>query len=312
MAEIVKVALIQARPVYYDLPATIAKAEELIAEASADGAQLAVFGETFFCGYPAWLDVAMDYARWDHSPTKRLYARLAESSLAIDSAEMRTLQESAKTNGIVLALGMNERVKRGRGNRSLYNSLVIIDADGAIANHHRKLRPTYTEQLVWAQGDGAGLQAADSAAGRVGGLVCWEHWMPHARQALHISGEDIHIALWPAVKPMHQIASRHYAFEGRCYVLAVGSVMPAADFPDELDLPSELRDNEDALLLNGGSAVIGPDGEYVIEPVHGEERIISAGLDLRRIREEQMALDVTGHYARDDVFDFAVNRARHL
>ena len=202
MAEIVKVALIQARPVYYDLPATIAKAEELIAEASAAGAQLAVFGETFFCGYPAWLDVAMDYARWDHAPMKRLYARLAESSLAIDSAEMRTLQESAKTNGIVLALGMNERVKRGRGNRSLYNSLVIIDADGAIANHHRKLRPTYTEQLVWAQGDGAGLQAADSAAGRVGGLVCWEHWMPHARQALHISGEDIHIALWPAVKPM--------------------------------------------------------------------------------------------------------------
>ena len=310
MAETVKVALVQAQPVYYDLSATIAKAETLIAEAAATGAQLAVFGETFFCGYPAWLDVAIDYARWDHAPTKRLYARLVDNSLAVDSAEMRQLQDCAKTHGIVLALGMNERVKRGRGNRSLYNSLVIIDADGAIQNHHRKLRPTYTEQLVWAQGDGAGLQAVDTAAGRIGGLICWEHWMPHARQALHISGEDIHIALWPAVKAMHQIASRHYAFEGRCYVLAVGSVMPAADFPDELDLPRELRDNEDVLLLNGGSAIIGPDGEYAIEPVYGEERVIAAELDLRRIREEQMALDVTGHYARDDIFSFAVNFRR--
>ena len=240
----VRVALIQARPAYYDLEACVAKALSLIAEAARNGTQLAAFGETFFPGYPAWLDYAVDYARWDHPPTKQLYARLVANSLAVESAHMRQLRDCAAQHNIVLALGFNEKVGPGRGNRSLYNSVVIIDADGAVASHHRKLRPTYTEQIVWAQGDGAGLSAADTAAGRVGALVCWEHWMPHARQALHISDESIHIALWPAVKASHQIASRHYAFEGRTFVLAVGNIMPAADFPPELSLPPGLREDQ--------------------------------------------------------------------
>lgn len=310
MGSSVRVALIQARPVYYDLPKTLAKAISLISEAAAQGAQLASFGETFFPGYPAWLDYALDYARWDHPPTKALYARLVANSIALDSPAMAQLRAQARKRHIALVLGVNERVRRGRGNRSLYNSIITIDADGAIVNHHRKLRPTYTEQLVWAQGDGAGLAAVDTAAGRVGGLICWEHWMPHARQALHLSNESIHIALWPAVKESHQIASRHYAFEGRAFVLAVGGIMPASDFPAELDLPAELRAQPESLLLNGGSAVIAPDGEYLIEPVYGEETILYADLDLARIAEEQMALDVTGSYARDDVFTFDVNRRR--
>ncbi len=311
MSELVRVAVIQARPIYYDLPACIEKAGALIAEAAGRGAQLATFGETFFSGYPAWLDYGIDYARWDYAPTKQLYARLAANSLAIDSPEMRQLRECAARRKIVLLLGINERVPQGRGNRSLYNSIVTIDADGAILNHHRKLRPTYTEQLVWAQGDGAGLRAVDTAIGRVGGLICWEHWMPHARQALHISGESIHVALWPAVKDSHQLASRHYAFEGRTFVLAAGNIMPIADFPAELRLPESLRNQSDALLLAGGSAIIGPDGEYIVPPVYGEEKILLADLALQRIAEEQMTLDVSGHYARDDIFSFAVNRQRH-
>ena len=199
---------------------------------------------------------------------------------------------------------------KGRGNRSLYNSIITIDADGAIVNHHRKLRPTYTEQLVWAPGDGAGLGAVETAVGRVGALICWEHWMPQARQAMHLSNESIHVALWPAVKESHQIASRHYAFEGRAFTLAIGAIMPASDFPPELDLPEDLRAQPDALLLNGGSAVIGPDGEYIVEPVYGDETILYADLDLTRIAEEQMTLDVTGGYARDDIFTFEVNRRR--
>ena len=307
----VRVALIQARPVYCDLDKCLDKATALIAEASRNGAQLCAFGETFFPGYPAWLDYAIDYARWDHAPTKQVYARLAANSLAIDSPQMRQLQECAAQHEIALVLGFNERVEHGRGSRSLYNSLITIDADGALLNHHRKLRPTFTEQLVWAQGDGAGLKACDTSVGRVGGLICWEHWMPQARQALHISGEDIHIALWPAVKDLHQLASRHYAFEGRTFVLGVGNIMPAADFPPELDLPVELRDQPDALLLNGGSCVIQPDGDYLVAPVYDDETIIYADLDLEMIAREQMTLDVTGHYARDDVFSFSVNRQRH-
>ncbi len=306
----IRVALVQARPAYYDLDGCVAKAKALIDEAARRGAQLAAFGESFFPGYPAWLDYAVDYARWDHAPTKQVYARLAANSLAIDSPQMRQLQACAAKRDIALVLGINEKVASGRGNRSLYNSVVIIDADGAILNCHRKLRPTFTEQLVWAQGDGRGLRAAETAAGRIGALICWEHWMPHARQALHISGESIHVALWPAVKESHQIASRHYAFEGRTFVLAVGGIMPAADFPPELDLPAPLRDEEDAQLLNGGSAIIAPDGQYLVAPVYDQETIIVADLDLSRIAEEQMTLDVTGHYARDDVFTFAVNRRR--
>ena len=124
-------------------------------------------------------------ALWDHAPTKRVYARLCENSMTIDGPELGQIRSLAEELGIVLVLGINERVLMGRGNRSLFNSLLIIDADGSLVNHHRKLRPTYSEQIVWAQGDGAGLKAADTAVGRVGGLICWEHWMPHARQALH-------------------------------------------------------------------------------------------------------------------------------
>lgn len=306
----IRVALIQARPVYYDLDRCVAKAVALIAEAAGQGAKLAAFGETFFPGYPAWLDYAIDYARWDHAPTKQVYARLAANSIAIDSPQMQQLQDCAAQHDIVLVLGFNEKATRGRGNRSLYNSMVIINADGAIVNHHRKLRPTFTEQLIWAQGDGAGLQAVDTAAGRVGGLICWEHWMPHARQALHISGESMHIALWPAVKESHQIASRHYAFEGRTFVLAVGSIMSPADFPPELELTADLREQPNALLLKGGSAVIAPDGAYIVEPVYDLETILYADLDLTRITQEQMTLDVSGGYARDDIFRFEVNRRR--
>ena len=312
MSNSVRVALIQARPIYYDLDACIAKALTLIAEAASMGAQLAAFGETFFPGYPAWLDHAIDYARWDHPPTKQVYARLVANSLIVDSPQMRQLRDCAAQLGIVLILGFNEKARPGRGNRSLYNSIVIIGADGAIVNHHRKLRPTYTEQLVWAQGDGAGLRAVDTAAGRIGALVCWEHWMPHARQAMHISDETIHVALWPTVKASHQIASRHYAFEGRTFVLAVGNIMPTADFPPELNLPPDRRDQPSALLLNGGSAIIAPDGEYLVPPVYDRETILYAELDLGLIAREQMTLDVTGGYARDDVFKFEVNRQRHV
>lgn len=220
------------------------------------------------------------------------------------------MRDLAKKLEIVLLLGINERVLRGRGNRSLYNSIVTIDADGRLVNHHRKLRPTFSEQIVWAQGDGAGLTAVDSAVGRVGGLICWEHWMPHARQAMHISNETIHIAMWPAVKESHLIASRHYAFEGRTYVLAAGNIMPAADLPDEFSFSDVLPAERQMLLLHGGSAIIAPDGEYICEPVYGEETILTADLELDRIFEEQMTLDVTGHYARDDVFNFEVNRYR--
>ena len=310
MPNAIRAAIIQARAPYYDLPRCLEKACALISEAARNGAQLITLGETWFPGYPAWLDHAPAAALWDHAPTKRVYARLCENSMTVDGPELLRLRQLAKQLEVVLALGINERVQKGRGNRSLYNSLLIIDADGELLNHHRKLRPTFSEQMLWAQGDGAGLKAADTTVGRVGGLICWEHWMPHARQALHLSNETVHLALWPAVKESHLLASRHYAFEGRSFVLAAGSILSVADLPEEFEFDAGLRAQPETLLLHGGSAIIGPDGAFLVEPVQNLETILYADLDPRRILEEQMTLDVTGHYARDDIFSFDVNRSR--
>ena len=165
--------------------------------------------------------------------------------------------------------------------------------------------PTYTERLLWGQGDGHSLHAVDTPVGRVGGLICWEHWMPPARQRLHESGEDLHVAAWPQVKEMNLVASRHYAFEGRCFVVVCGAIMHARDLPAELEPAGELRGHPDALVLHGGSVIIGPDGSILAGPVYDVETILTAEIDLARIFEEQMTLDVTGHYARPDVFGHA-------
>jgi predicted amidohydrolase len=164
--------------------------------------------------------------------------------------------------------------------------------------------PTYTERLIWGGGDVEGLRSVDTPAGRLSSLVCWEHWMPLARQALHESGEDIHVAVWPTVHELHQVASRQYAFEGRCFVLASGAMMRASSLPPELEPHPDRVAGPDDWVLRGGSAIIGPDGRYVVEPLYDEPRIIVAELDLRRLSEESMTLDVAGHYHRPELFDF--------
>lgn len=269
---------------------------------------LVAFGETWLPGYPAWLDYCPDAALWNHQPTKEVFARLRQNSVVVRGKETKVLGEVAADHGLVLVIGVNERVESGPGNGTLYNSLLTFGADGQLINHHRKLVPTYTERLVWGQGDGAGLKAVETIVGRVGGLVCWEHWMPLARQTLHVSGEHIHVAVWPTVHEMHQIATRHYAFEARCFVLAAGLIMLASDLPDDLSRPAELTDNPGALLLRGGSCVVGPDGRYIVEPVFDEETILLATLDLTEIDREKMTLDVTGHYQRPDLFDLKLRK----
>jgi nitrilase len=302
----VRVAIIQARPVYLDMAASLAKAVTLIEEAARAGAKLVAFGETWLTGYPTWLDNCPDVSLWDHAPTKELFARLRAESPTVPGPEVARLSEVAGDLGITLVMGLNERVDRGPGNGTLYNSLITFGPDGRVINHHRKLVPTYTERLVWGPGDGVGLRAVDTPAGRVGGLICWEHWMPAARQVLHADGEQIHVAVWPTVHEMHQVASRHYAFEGRCFVLAAGLLMDAGDLPPELKL-SESASHRDGLLVRGGSAIIGPDGRYLVEPVYDEERILIADLDLSVAEREKMTLDVTGHYSRPDVFELRVS-----
>jgi predicted amidohydrolase len=298
------VAAVQAAPYYLNLERSLKRAIDLIAEAAKRRAQLVVFPESWLPGYPAWLDVCRDIAVWDHEPTKRLYSQLMENSVAVPSRETEALGDAARRHNLTLVIGVHERMNGGPGRGTLFNSILTFGPTGEMLNIHRKLVPTFTERLIWAQGNGDGLRVVETPAGRIGGLICWEHWMPLARQALHVAGEDIHVSLWPSVKEMYQIASRHYAFEGRCFVVAAGGIMRRGDLPRELEITGRLANDDNEFILDGGSCVIGPDGHYVAGPTFCSEVIILARINLERIREESLTLDVTGHFDRPDLFAF--------
>lgn len=300
----VTVAIAQFAPVYLDKRASLAKALDLIQRAANRGARLVAFGETWLAGYPAWLDVCPGAALWQNPSAKDVFARLRNNSITVPGEEVNLLSEAARDLKIAIVIGVNERVDSGPGNGTLYNSLLTISDDGQLKNHHRKLVPTYTERLVWGNGDGRGLEAASTSVGRVGGLICWEHWMPLARMAMHNSGEHIHVAVWPTVHELHQLASRHYAFEGRCFVLAVGLMMPTEDLPRELQDGATFRAGNGQWIERGGSAMIGPDAQYVLDPVFDREELLVSDLDLAQIDREMMTFDVSGHYARPDLFRF--------
>jgi nitrilase len=304
-----RVAIVQAE-VASDLEHGIERTRALTRNAARDGAALVVFPETWLPGYPAWLDVCRDVALWDHGPVKRVFARMAENSVVIGGDSGRALAEIAREYRVTLVIGITERVDADVGRGTLYNALLTFGPDGALLNHHRKLVPTYTERMVWGPGDAKGLGAVETPAGRLGGLICWEHWMPLARQAMHESGEDIHVAVWPTAHEMHQVASRQYAFEGRCFVLAAGSLMRASTLPAELEPHPDRVSSADQFVLRGGSAIIGPDGGYLAGPVYDDTCTLHAELDLRRVREESMSLDVAGHYHRPDCLELVVTRRR--
>jgi nitrilase len=311
MKQSIKIGIIQVGAVHLDIKKSMEKAVSLMENAVEKGAELLVFGETWLSGYPAWLDHCPEIALWDHEPTKEVFSKMYQNSVIVPGKETRILCDFAQTHHIVICIGVNEIVKAGPGNGTIYNALLTIDTNGEIVNHHRKLMPTYTEKILYGTGDGHGLKAADTDLGRIGGLICWEHWMPLARQALHNSGEYIHIAVWPWVHDMHQIASRHYAFEGRCFVVAIGQIMRVKDFPIELQLPEQLENRHDELILKGGSCIIAPNGKYVLEPQGDQEGVIVQEVtDLERIYKERITLDTSGHYNRPDVFSFNINTER--
>ena len=215
----VNVAIVQARPVYYNLDASLQKSLQLTSEAARNGAQLVAFGETWLPGYPAWLDVCPGAALWDNAGAKAIFAELYANSLIVPGPQTEALARQARESGVVLVMGVNERC----GN-TLYNTLLTFDADGALRNHHRKLRPTYTERLVWGPGDGAGLQAPQTAAGKVGApRLLGTLDAAAAPGAARRGRADSRGRLACTVRDIHQVASRHYAFEGRCFVLAAGS-----------------------------------------------------------------------------------------
>jgi nitrilase len=310
----VKVAVVQHPPVFLNLDASIEKACSLI-EAAAAGQEtdVVVFPETWLPGYPIWIDSSPEAALWNHPPAKALYRLLAENSISLPGKHLGRLLEVARETGTYVVMGAHERL-----GGTLYNSMIFIHKDGEQFQVHRKLVPTYTERLVWGRGDGSTLAVMETEWGHLGGLICWEHWMPLARAAMHAKRETIHVAQWPWVRGLHQLCSRHYAFEGQCFVIAAGCVMTKGDVlagfhslgekdNPALELLEALPGEDEDLLMKGGSAVVGPDYRYVVEPLWEEPGILYAELDLGLITEGHMLLDTDGHYSRPDVFRLEVN-----
>lgn len=305
------IAIIQQKPEHLNLQACTSKALGYIGEAASQGASLVVFGETWLSGYPSWLDHCPEVAIWNSEATKEVFAQMHKNSVDVNGEEMKLICDSAKEHKLIICIGINEKVSEGIGSGTIYNSFVIISEEGKVINHHRKLVPTYTEKMLYGHGDATGLKTVDTPWGKLGGLICWEHWMPLSRQALHNENEMIHIALWPTVHEMHQVASRHYAFEGRCFVIAAGQMMQVKDIPSSLTLPEHFKNNPDKYILNGGSCVIDPKGNYLLEPQFDKEVILYCVIDnFDSAIKEKLTLDTTGHYSRWDIFDFTVNRKR--
>jgi predicted amidohydrolase len=305
---VVRVAAVQAAPAFLNREATVEKAVGLIAEAAAGGAGLVAFPETWIPGYPAWIFGA---AGWDDAAQKRVFGRLNANAVEVPGPAVDALCAAAKEAGVVVAIGMTERdAKTSRG--TLYNSILYVSERGEVLGVHRKLMPTHAERIVWGQGDGSTLHVFDTTIGRVGGLACWEHWMPLTRFAMHAKGEQIHVAAWPEVgdPDLHRFCTRHYAFEGRCFALCVmGARLRPEHLPDDFELREAMGANDDFVdrEQTGGSCVFAPDGTIVADSVAGEEMIVYADIDLGRIPEEQAALDVVGHYNRPDVFSLTVD-----
>jgi nitrilase len=297
----VKVACVQVEPVILDREATLDRLEKLSAEAAGNGAELIVFPETFVPVYPSsrW---AKAFAGWQNDGAKRVFAQIAQNSIAVGTPSERRIGAAARELGVWLVTGVNEVEPERPG--TIYNSLLYHSPAGELVLHHRKLVPTNHERLVWGQGDGRGLHAVETGFGRVGGLVCWENYMPLARFALYESGVEIYIASTADDSDEWQATLVHIARESRAYVISPCHFQRASSYPDDFPLASELEGA--GLLGRGGSAVLAPDGSYLAGPLYDDEGILYAELDPSVLLAERQRFDPVGHYNRPDVLQLTV------
>lgn len=305
-----RVGLAQIAPVWLDRAATLAKVEDWITRAATAGCKFVVFGEALVPGYPFWIEHT-DGARFDSALQKDLHAHYLDQAVQVEAGHLEGVCALAARLGIAVMLGIIER-PLDRGGHSVYCSRVHIGADGQIGSVHRKLLPTYEERLSWAPGDGYGLRVHSVGPFTVGGLNCFENWMPLSRAALYAQGEDLHVALWPGNRRNTEPTTRFLAKEGRSYVLAVSGLMRREDVSSS-DSPAAapmLDGNFPTVLADGGSCIAGPDGEWVVEPTTGKEELLVATLDHRAVRGERQNFDLAGHYGRPDVTRLMVDRRR--
>jgi nitrilase len=298
-----KVAVIQHAPRMLDREGTIALAVDLIAEAAAEGAALAILPEAFVPGYPAWIWRLRPGSDWDTS--EALHQRLLDNAVDLGQDGLGPIRACARKHGVTVVCGLSER-DAGLGAATLYNTVVTIGPDGAMLNRHRKLMPTNPERMVWGFGDASGLRVVDTSSGRVGALLCWENYMPLARYAMYSQGIELYIA------PTYDSGEgwigtlQHIAREAGCWVIGAGVALRNRDIPEDLPDRDTLYPPGEDWINPGDSVVIAPGGEIVAGPLRDQQGILYAEVDLERVAISRRAMDVVGHYARPDIFTLHV------
>lgn len=299
----VRVAVVQAAPVVMDRDATVDKVALLTAEAAGAGARLVLFPEAFVPAYPRGLSFGVVVgSRTDAG--RRTYARYVANAVDVPGPVTERLGAIAREHGVYLAIGVIERDAISGG--TLYCTLLYFAPDGRLLGKHRKLKPTAAERLIWGEGDGSTLPVFPTEFGRIGGLICWENYMPLARMAMYTQGVELYLAPTADARDGWQATIQHIALEGRCFVLASNQFVTKAHYPADLEGREDL-DGQPEVLSRGGSAIISPLGDYLAGPLYGEEGILYADLDGAALAGAKFDFDVVGHYARDDVFSYAVN-----
>ena len=301
----VKVACVQAEPVILDRDATVEKLTRLAGEAAGEGAALVVFPEAFISVYPSstW---AKAFAGWDDDRPKEVFARIAEQAVTVPGEAVDRIGEAAREHGVWIVTGVTEVDPERPG--TLYNTLLYHAPDGQLALRHRKLVPTNHERLVWGPGDGSGLHAIQTELGRIGGLICWENYMPLARFALYDSGVEIYIAPTADDGEAWQSTLVHIARESRAFVVSPSHFQRASSYPADFPLRDELEGRD--VIGRGGSAILAPGGSYLAGPLYDEEGVLYAELDPAVLRAERQRFDPAGHYNRPDVFRLRVKSSR--
>jgi nitrilase len=292
------VAAVQAAPVFLDREGTIDKVCDLLAQAADQGAGLVVFPEAFVPGYPDWV---WRTPAWRDGP---LYRRLWEHAIELGDATTRRLGEAAAAAEAWVAIGVNER---DTASATLYNTLLYLGPDGSLAGSHRKLVPTGGERTVWGTGDGSTLTVVDAGFARVGGLICWENYMPLARTAMYAQGVEIFLAPTWDNSDTWVATLRHIAREARVYVIGTNTCLQAGDIPQDVPRRDQLWADQDDWLSRGNTAIVGPDGEVLAGPLREQEGILYAELDIEALRTQRREFDPVGHYARPDVFHLQVD-----
>ena len=300
-SQVVKVAVVQAASVMFDRQACLDKLRNLTREAASQGAQLVLFPEAFIPGYPRGLSFGTVVG--SRQPGGRaMWERYWRESIADGGGEFDAIADIARDEQVFLVVGVIER--DGFSGGTLYCSMFYFGPDGAFLGKHRKLKPTGSERIIWGEGDGSTMPVIDTSLGKLGGLICWENYMPLARAALYGKGVSLFLAPTADSRDSWQATMRHIACEGRCVVLGSNQFVTRSMYPD--DLHSELE-HQPEIMCRGGSVIVGPLGDVIAGPLWDEEGILYADLDMGAIARARFDFDVVGHYARPDIFELKVD-----